>query len=119
MIEKKSAVLAAVPAHRQTRSELTEAYNEAARTAEASGQKETSIVWYRKAIETLPSDRDTLSLAGCIDEWTRKPILKQEAVAETVRPVKIEPVGAYALQIAFNDGHSTGIYTFQMLRDMH
>ena len=35
-----------------------------------------------------------------------------------VRPVKIEPVGRYALRIRWSDGHDTGIYDFQMLRDM-
>ncbi len=54
--------------------------------------------------------------ASCKDEWTRKAILKPEDVPETVRPTRIETVGAYALKIAFNDGHSTGIYTFATLR---
>ncbi len=57
--------------------------------------------------------------AVCIDEWTRVPKLKPEDVAETVRPVKIESVGAYALRIDFSDGHRTGIYTFNLLRQMH
>jgi DUF971 family protein len=57
--------------------------------------------------------------ANCIDEWTGEKRLKPEQVAESVRPVKIDSVGAYALQIFFNDGHSTGIYTFQMLRELH
>lgn len=56
--------------------------------------------------------------ASCIDEWTHKQILKPDSVPETVRPVKIDSVGSYALQIAFNDGHKTGLYTFQMLRDL-
>ena len=56
--------------------------------------------------------------ASCIDEWTHKQILKPDSVPDTVRPVKIDSVGSYALQIAFNDGHKTGIYTFQMLRDI-
>jgi DUF971 family protein len=29
---------------------------------------------------------------------------------------RIEPVGSYALQFFWGDGHSTGIYTWQMLR---
>ena len=56
--------------------------------------------------------------AKCIDEWTREQLLKPDAVPETVRPVRIESIGAYALQIYFSDGHSTGIYTFQMLREL-
>ena len=57
--------------------------------------------------------------AHCIDEWTGAKRLKPEDVAESVRPVKIDSVGSYALQIRFNDGHGTGIYTFNMLRAPH
>lgn len=55
--------------------------------------------------------------ANCKDEWTRAARLKPEDVADTVRPIRIETVGAYALKIAFSDGHSTGIYTFSSLRN--
>ncbi len=54
--------------------------------------------------------------ATCIDEWTHEPILKPESVKESVRPLKIESVGQYALTIHFNDGHKTGIYPFTLLR---
>jgi DUF971 family protein len=56
--------------------------------------------------------------ATCVDEWTHEPILKPESVPESVRPLKIESVGQYALTIHFNDGHRTGIYTFSMLRGL-
>jgi DUF971 family protein len=55
--------------------------------------------------------------AVCIDEWTRAQRLKPEDISESVRPVKIESVGSYALKVQFSDGHGTGIYTFQMLRE--
>ncbi len=55
--------------------------------------------------------------AVCIDEWTRAQRLKPEDIADSVRPVKIESVGSYALKVQFSDGHGTGIYTFQMLRE--
>ncbi len=56
--------------------------------------------------------------AACIDEWTHEPLLKPDEVKDTVRPVKVESVGLYALTIHFNDGHRTGIYTFKYLRDL-
>lgn len=31
---------------------------------------------------------------------------------------KIEEVGAYAVNIAYSDGHSTGIYSFEILREL-
>jgi len=57
--------------------------------------------------------------ALCLDEWTRKPILKPEAIDESIRPVRIDSVGRYALSIKFSDGHGTGIYTYQMLRELN
>jgi DUF971 family protein len=35
-----------------------------------------------------------------------------------LKPDRAELVGRYALQIFWNDGHSTGIYTFDYLRDL-
>ncbi|OGU28765.1 MAG: hypothetical protein A2X67_09410 [Ignavibacteria bacterium GWA2_55_11] len=32
--------------------------------------------------------------------------------------LKAEPVGYYALQLTWGDGHSTGIYTWQTLRSL-
>src|SRR5690606_4403173 len=46
--------------------------------------------------------------AMCIDEMTGKRRLDPAQVADSVRPVRIESVGAYAMKIAFDDGHSTG-----------
>jgi DUF971 family protein len=54
--------------------------------------------------------------ATCIDEWTHEPLLKPESISESVRPLKLESVGQYALTIQFSDGHKTGIYPFTLLR---
>lgn len=35
---------------------------------------------------------------------------------QNVRITSIEPVGNYALRIAFDDGHDTGLYEFPLLR---
>lgn len=54
--------------------------------------------------------------AVCVDEWTNEPLLDEAAVPVDVRPLRIEPVGRYGLQVEWSDGHSTGIYTFDTLR---
>lgn len=56
--------------------------------------------------------------AHCIDEVTKEPKLDPDSVPESLRPVKIESVGRYALTISFTDGHKTGIYSFDYLRKM-
>ncbi len=80
-----------------------------------------SILWTDNKVQNLDVVKLRLKCpcAGCIDEWTHKPILKPEQIPESVRPVSIESVGSYAMKIAFNDGHSTGIYTYQMLRSLN
>ena len=40
----------------------------------------------------------------------------QEVAAGPPDPVAIKPVGRYAYQIAWNDGHDTGIYPLTALR---
>lgn len=35
-----------------------------------------------------------------------------------LRIVGAEPVGSYALRIAWNDGHSSGIYSWELLREI-
>lgn len=54
--------------------------------------------------------------AHCVDEWTGEGRLDPDTVPADVRPQRIEPVGRYALRIAWSDGHDTGIYAFRRLR---
>ncbi len=37
---------------------------------------------------------------------------------EQVRAVQAQPVGHYAVQFAFSDGHTTGIYSFEYFREI-
>lgn len=54
--------------------------------------------------------------AGCIDELSGRPRLDPASVPADVYPVGIEYVGRYALRFDWSDGHSTGIYPFELLR---
>lgn len=56
--------------------------------------------------------------AGCVDEMTGVRTLRPESVDEHVYPTAIHYVGRYALQFVWSDGHSTGIYTYEYLRDI-
>jgi DUF971 family protein len=56
--------------------------------------------------------------AGCVNEMTGVRTLTPEMVDEGVYPTAIHYVGRYALQPVWSDGHSTGIFTFEMLREM-
>ncbi len=41
-----------------------------------------------------------------------------ESKATDVKPKAVEHVGLYAIRFAWNDGHDTGIYTFDLLRKL-
>lgn len=44
--------------------------------------------------------------------------LRFQAPPEPVTPESIEPVGRYAISILWSDGHGTGIYRFDFLREL-
>lgn len=43
---------------------------------------------------------------------------EREVAAGAPRPVSMTPVGHYAYKIVWNDGHDTGIYTIENLREL-
>ena len=57
--------------------------------------------------------------ASCTDEMTGKRNPANDLIPDTVRPSMIKSVGRYALCIQFNDGHGTGIYTYEYLNKLH
>lgn len=56
--------------------------------------------------------------AQCVDEWTGERTLKPQAIAEDIEIGDLSIVGRYALNFCWSDGHQTGIYSFQYLRDL-
>ncbi len=56
--------------------------------------------------------------ATCVDEITGKPLLDPTTVAEDLGCRSISRVGNYGLQFEFGDGHGTGIYPLERLREM-
>jgi len=56
--------------------------------------------------------------ARCVDEWTGEERLDSASVPADVRPLRIERVGRYAIQIEWSDGHASGIYPFRRLREL-
>jgi DUF971 family protein len=56
--------------------------------------------------------------AGCVDEWTHERTVQESHVPTSLQPKGIDVVGNYALHFTWSDGHSTGIYTYDYLRDV-
>ena len=87
---------------------------------EQEGPRHLAISWGdgEKSVFPVRDLRLACSCARCVDEWTGEEMLKPESVPEDVRPVSIQPVGRYAIQIQWSDGHDTGIYPFDRLRSL-
>jgi len=81
---------------------------------------ELLIAWPGGARATIPAMvlRDHCPCAGCIEEGTGRKLLDPATIPDDIRPEQIAPVGNYAIQITWSDGHSTGLYTWQTLRDL-
>ncbi len=47
----------------------------------------------------------------------RLPMLKPTET-QPVQPTAMKPIGNYAYGIAFNDGHDTGIFSLELLREL-
>jgi ATP-binding protein involved in chromosome partitioning len=62
--------------------------------------------------------RNNCPCAICVDEWTGKRKSLPLALPADFRPLGIEPVGNYAVQIPWSDGHNTGIYSYRRLREL-
>jgi ATP-binding protein involved in chromosome partitioning len=54
--------------------------------------------------------------AACVDETTGRRRLDPARIPEDVHARAIRPVGRYAVHIEWSDGHTTGIYSFDLLR---
>jgi DUF971 family protein len=92
----------------------------APRAIEQAGADQLRISWQdgHESLYPVRLLRLKCRCARCVEEMTGRPILEDGDVPEDVRPVKISPVGRYAVQISWSDGHDTGIYTFEHLRNL-
>ncbi len=84
------------------------------------GPSELEILWAdgHQSRYFVPDLRRACRCAHCVDEWSGRPNLDPESISDDVRPTRLEPVGRYAIQIDWTDGHSSGIYTYEHLRQL-
>lgn len=91
------------------------------------GEDELLIVWSDQSNQRISYKRlrKSCPCAGCATESESQDQEPSNPLTvlplEKTQPLKIEsmrPVGNYAYSIAFTDGHSSGIFTFQLLRSL-
>ncbi len=53
--------------------------------------------------------------ASCVNEITSERVIRESDIAKDLQILSVSPVGRYALQIVFSDGHGTGLYGYEYL----
>ncbi len=53
--------------------------------------------------------------ATCRDEWTGERLLDPATIAANLSLAGMERVGNYAVRLSWSDGHSSGLYTWDVL----
>jgi ATP-binding protein involved in chromosome partitioning len=95
-----------------------------------SGSRTTPVGFRRRDARTLSvlwqdgrrDDFDVRDLrlachcAVCVEETSGRALLDPKSVRPDIAPREISSVGNYAIRFSWNDGHSTGIYSFEHLR---
>jgi DUF971 family protein len=94
---------------------------------ELIGDDQLQITWndgkqLRLRLRTI---RDNCPCATCREKrraqaetsLTELPVLSASEI-QPLRLVSMEPVGHYAYSIRFSDGHDTGIFTLELLREL-
>jgi len=76
--------------------------------------------WEDGRVSRLPFRyvRGECPCASCIDEWTGRRLLDLDTIPEDIKPTECSFTGNYALKIAWSDGHSTGLYTWDHLAEI-
>jgi DUF971 family protein len=76
------------------------------------------LVWESGEADRLPYRflRAECPCASCRDEWTGDRLLDPGTIRPDLGIEGMEPVGNYAVRLAWNDGHSSGLYTWETLK---
>ena len=56
--------------------------------------------------------------AQCVDEDTGRELIDSKKVPLDIKATSVSPVGRYGLAVVFSDGHNTGIFAFNRLRNL-
>jgi DUF971 family protein len=54
--------------------------------------------------------------ASCKNEWTGERMLDPDSIRVDLKLEGMEPVGGYAVRLSWNDGHSSGLFSWENLR---
>ena len=78
------------------------------------------VEWSGPNIAQIPFKllRTACPCAVCVDEFTGQRILDPATIPDDIVPSNLGFTGNYALKITWSDGHSTGLYTWDLLAEI-
>ena len=84
------------------------------------GETELLISWQdaHRSLYTYEYLRFNCPCASCRDEWSGERRIRLGSIPKDIKPSEILPVGRYAFRFRWSDGHETGIYGYDFLREI-
>ncbi len=84
------------------------------------GEQVLELSWEGMPAARLPYRylRGECPCASCRNEWTGARILDPASIRPDLKLEAMEPVGNYAIRFAWNDGHGSGLYTWDHLQKL-
>src|SRR5262245_28845932 len=84
------------------------------------GEQVLEVTWPEGAVDRFPYRflRFQCPCASCRDEWTGERIIQEESIRPDLKLEAMEPIGNYAIQPTWNDGHGSGLFTWEFLRQL-
>jgi DUF971 family protein len=82
------------------------------------GEQVLELTWEGGTVDRLPYRflRAECPCATCRNEWTGERILDPATIREDLKLEGMETIGNYAVRLGWNDGHSSGLYTWETLK---
>jgi DUF971 family protein len=76
------------------------------------------VTWPDNQVDSLPYRllRSECPCASCRNEWTGERILDPRAIRPDLKLEGMANIGTYAIQLSWNDGHSSGLFSWEVLR---
>jgi DUF971 family protein len=76
------------------------------------------LTWPDDRVDRLPYRylRGECPCATCRNEWTGERILDPATIRADLKLEGMEPIGNYALRLVWNDGHSSGLFSWENFR---
>ncbi len=78
------------------------------------------VQWPDGNVDRFPNKvvRASCQCAQCVDEFSGEKLLDPETIHPEIQAKDIATLGNYAVSIAWNDGHSSGIFTWDHLKGL-